>query len=91
MSRYFTITPAAYSSARAELDLAFGHPNGKAETTLPPEPVALTPDGKALVAIRAEFAQWPEVAPLLAGLLASGEAVEINQEEYFAALPHEEM
>lgn len=87
--RFFKVEVATYQTARQTLDALFGHPNGRAETCLPPEP-ELAADGRALVAVRAEFAAWPEVEPLIEALLGTGEAVEVSEQEYFAALPQGE-
>lgn len=82
--RYFKIDPQAYEQSRLYLDSLFEHPNGRADTCIPPEPIIH--EGKAMLACPDEFADWAEVAPLIAELLSSGEAEEITQEEYEASI-----
>ncbi len=89
MHRYFQTSREVYDTARLSLDAAFGHPNGRAETCLPPEPPVASGD-TVYLALPSEMAAWPEVEPLLAGLLADGQAVEIAEGEYQAVMPQEE-
>ncbi len=101
MNRFFRTSPAIYSAARAGLDAAFGHPkivvlpdDGTPILTLsclPPAEKAVTDaDGLIIAVVRDEDCQMPEVGPLISALLASGEAEEVTDAEYFAALPGEE-
>ncbi len=87
--RFFQTSRPIYDAARAQLDLAFGYPNGQAETCLPPEPAVNSGDAVCL-ALPAEMTALPEVAPLLSALLAGGDVVEITEGEYRAALPQED-
>lgn len=84
--RYFKVDPQTYEQSRLYLDSLFGHPNGRADTCLPPEPPT-TEDGKALVAIPESMTEWPEVAPLIESLLSGGVAIEITQDQYSSHIP----
>jgi hypothetical protein len=79
--RFFTTSQGIYDAARQALDVIFGHPNGKADTCLPPEPLTL-PDGRVVIGVLEAMTQWQEVTPLIDGLLESGAAVEITAQEY---------
>ncbi|MES2706398.1 MAG: hypothetical protein V4726_07325 [Verrucomicrobiota bacterium] len=97
MNRFFRTSPAIYSAARAGLDAAFGHPkivvieDGTPVITLsclPPVEAAVTGgDGKIIAVVRTADCEMPEVAPLIAALLASEAAEEVTDAEYFVALP----
>jgi hypothetical protein len=82
--RFFrTDDDALYEQVRLGLDAAWGHQ--------PPvtcfDPAAIAPrdaQGRILLAVRAEFAEFPAVAEMLPGLLASGAIEEIDQATYDA-------
>lgn len=84
--RFFKTTREVYDAARSGLDAAFGHPNGKADTCMPPEPPT-TEGGKVLVAILTAMTEWPEVALLIESMLTSGDVTEITSEEYHSHIP----
>lgn len=84
--RYFVIAPQPYETTRLALDAQRNVPSG--ETTY--EPLATAPrtqDGRALLAVRAEHCQLPEIAAAIAAMLASGDGTEISEAEYVAFLP----
>jgi hypothetical protein len=85
-NRFFKTSQEVYDAARESLDDAFGHPNGRADTCLPREPLTDT-DGNVVLAILTTMTEWPEVASLIDSLLESGQAFEISQKEYAAAFP----
>lgn len=88
MQRFFRAAPEVYESVRQAVDAAFGHPNAVAKTAF--SPVADAPidtNGMALLAVRASFCDWPEVASVLPDLLASGAVEEIDEATYQASLP----
>ena len=85
--RFFTMPAGVYESARAALDLAFGLPNGKAETCLPPAADAPQHHGACVIPLRGEWAQWPEVAAMLEQMTASGAVTEISLADFMASRP----
>jgi hypothetical protein len=82
--RYFRTADAAmYEQVRLGLDAAWGH---QPPTTCV-DPAVVAPrdsQGRILLAVRAEFAEFPEVVEMLPGLLASGSIEEIDQDTYDA-------
>lgn len=88
--RYFrSISPQAYEDARLALDAAVPMPQG--ETVY--EPLATAPkasNGDVLIAIRTEHCQIQPYKSAVEAMLASGDATEITQAEYEAALPSAE-
>lgn len=74
-----------YEQVRLGLDAAWGH---VAPTTcIDPADVAPRDDaGRIVLAVRQEFTEFPAAAAILPGLLASGQAVEISEAEYQAAV-----
>jgi len=81
--RYFRSDAATYEAIRQQLDAAWGHPSAVAETCI--EPAASAPrdsQGRVLLAVLAEFAEYPAVAAVLPQLLASGAVEEIGASEY---------
>jgi hypothetical protein len=87
--RYFQVEPTAYEQTRLAVDAAWGFPAG--ETSI--EPLASAPkdqSGNVLIAIRTIHCDMEPFFSAIAGLLASGDAVEITQEQYLAAMPSEE-
>ena len=87
--RYFQVEPTAYEQTRLAVDAAWGFPAG--ETSI--EPLATAPknaSSHALVAIRAIHCDMEPFLSAIADLLASGDAVEITQEQYLATIPSEE-
>jgi hypothetical protein len=87
--RYFRTSDAAlYEQIRLGLDAAWNHQ--------PPatciDPAAVAPRDQAdriLLAVRVEFAEYPAVAAMLPGLLASGAVEEINADDYEPVGPAE--
>lgn len=82
--RFFRTADAGlYESIRLQLDAAWGHPNEQTLTCF--DPVAVAPrdsSGRVLLAVNDEFCEWPEVAAVLPGLLASGAVEEIDAAAY---------
>lgn len=88
--RYFNVNASAYEQTRLAMDAAWPFPEG--ETSI--EPLATAPkdtNGNALVAIRSVHCGMEPFQSAIASLLASGDATEITQADYEAALPQEEM
>lgn len=84
--RYFRTADAAlYESIRMQLDAAWGHPTPDGRTVTCFDPAAVAPRdaaGRVLLAVNDEFCEWPEVAAVLPGLLASGAVEEVTAAEY---------
>lgn len=84
--RYFRTADAAlYESIRMQLDAAWGHPTPDGRTVTCFDPVAVAPRdsaGRVLLAVNDEFCEWPEVAAVLPGLLASGAVQEVTAADY---------
>lgn len=81
---------AAYEQARLALDAAWGHPTPSGLTTTCFEPAVTAPrdrQGRVVLSVQNEFAEFPAAAQLLPQLLASGAVEEISEAEYRAALP----
>lgn len=89
--RYFRTPDAAlYESIRLGLDAAFGHPTADGSTLTCIDPAAVAPkdaSGRVMLAVNDEFCEWPQVAEMLPGLLASGSVEEIDAQAYEASLP----
>jgi len=85
--RYFrSINPQAYEATRLALDAAVPMPQG--ETVY--EPLGTAPkadNGHVLIAIRTEHCQIEPYKSAVESMLTSGDATEITQAEYEAALP----
>lgn len=84
--RFFRTADAAlYESIRLQLDAAWGHPTPDGRTVTCFDPVAVAPRdsaGRVLLAVNDEFCEWPEVAAVLPGLLASGAVQEVTAADY---------
>lgn len=82
--RYFRTADAAlYEQVRLGLDAAWGHPSGGTVTCI--DPAAVAPrdaEGRILLAVKPEFAEFPAAAAMLPQLLASGAVEEIDADEY---------
>lgn len=88
MNRYFAATPEVYEQARAQLNAAFGYPDGRGtDSVFVAAEHAYKADGKCLLWGQAEWCEWPEVAPLLNSLLDEGLVTEISEAAYWAAAP----
>ena len=89
--RYFRTSDAAlYDSVRTQLDAAWGHPTPDGQTITCFDPVAVAPrdaEGRILLAVSAEFTEFPAAAAMLPDLLASGAVEEITAAEYQPAKP----
>lgn len=88
--RCFKAAIHAYESTRHALDAAVPMPQG--ETVY--EPLANAPktdNGDALIAIRTEHCQVEPYKSAVESMLASGDATEITQAEYEAALPQSKL
>ena len=88
--RFFATSREVYDQTRVALDALFEHPNSRAETCMEPTPSVVLGDD-VYVALPVEMTEWPEVAPLLADLLAGGMAEEIDEATYRAAMPQPEV
>jgi uncharacterized protein (DUF3820 family) len=100
--RYFATSPAVYSQTRSGLDAHWGHPkvakhvrtSTDVVTTscLPEGPNALhDPQGRVLVALPTEWADWMAVKGQLDGLIQGGFVAEMTKEEFVALLPKGEL
>lgn len=91
MQRFFVASEAVYEQVRLTLDAAWGHPREGTATCV--EPAATAPRdamGRVLLAVHAEFCQYPVASEMLPQLLASGAVAELTEAEYRAALPQQE-
>lgn len=90
-NRFFRTTDSdLYESIRLQLDAAWGHPTPGNGIMTCVDPAAFAPRdsaGRVLLAVRAEFAEYPAVAAVLPGLLASGAVEEITEQAYRSVLP----
>jgi hypothetical protein len=86
--RFFALTDAVYEAARTGLDTTLGFPDALTISCMPVAADALhDASGRVLVALAPDLASGPDVAPLLASLLTNGQAVEIDEATYRAAMP----
>jgi len=80
---------AAYEQVRLSLDAAWGHPTPSGLTVTCIEPAATAPrdgQGRIVLAVTDEFADFHAAASMLPGLIASGAAEEIDEATYVAAV-----
>lgn len=87
--RYFKCDAQTYETVRQSLDEAWGH-GPESGTVTCVEPAATAPKtagGQVLLAVLAEFCEYPAVAEMLPSLLASGSVEEITREAYWASMP----
>jgi len=86
MNRFFrTSDESLYEQVRLGLDAAWGHVHPA--TCIDPAGVAPRDSaGRIVLAVQREFTDFPAVAAILPGLLASGQVIEINEAEYRAAI-----
>lgn len=89
--RYFRTADAdLYESIRLQLDASWGHPTPDGRTLTCFDPVAVAPRdaaGRVLLAVNDEFCDYPAVAAVLPGLLASGAVEEIDAAAYQPVAP----
>jgi hypothetical protein len=87
--RFFRGDVATYEAIRSDLDAAWGLPNDKGTSTCIAPAVTAPKDsqGRVLLAVHEDFANWEPAATLLPQLLASGSVEEISEATYRAALP----
>lgn len=84
-SRFFIIFDhAAYEATRLSLDASRQMPQG--ETTYEPLATAPKASGGVLLAIRSLHCEMPDIAAAVGHFLSNGQAQEISQQEYFAAV-----
>lgn len=88
--RYFRCDAgdASYEQARLALDAAWGHPDESRRIRSCISPADVAPrdaDGRIVLAVRPEFCDYPAAASMIAMMLGSGAASEINAAEYYAA------
>jgi hypothetical protein len=89
--RYFRCLAgdAAYEQVRASLDAAWGHPTPSGLTVTCIEPAATAPrdgQGRIVLAVNDEFAEFQAAAAVLPDLLGSGAVQEISESTYAAAV-----
>lgn len=87
--RYFRSDEATYEQVRVHLNAAWGLPTpGTTNCVLPAADPAAPRDNqnRVYLAVHAEWCEWPAVAALLPGLLASGAVEEVAREDYLAAV-----
>ena len=86
MNLFFrTADDGLYEQVRLGLDAAWGH---QPPTTCI-SPAAVAPrdsQGRIVLAVKQEFAEFPAAAAILPGLLASGAVEEIGEAVYMAAV-----
>lgn len=92
--RYFRCEAGdqAYENARIALDQAWGHPNEATKTLTCIEPAATAPhdaQGRVVLAVNDAFCEYPAAAAMLEFMLGTGEATEITEAEYRAAVQKE--
>ena len=91
--RFFRAFPNVYESIRAQLDAAYGYPNGETKTlTAIPPAVELPADaiGRVYLAISADYCDFVLPSQMLPQLLASGAVEEIDAATYQAAVQPQE-
>jgi hypothetical protein len=84
--RYFRTADAAlYEQVRLGLDASWGHQ--PPTTCIAPSATAYRDDGGRIVlAVNAEFTEFPASSAILPGLLASGAVEEIDRATYMAVV-----
>jgi len=88
VNRYFATSEAVYERIRAELNAAFGFPDGNGtDSVFVAAEYAYQADGKYLLWGRADWCDMPMVAPIVGQALAGGDVVEISEQHYWAAAP----
>jgi hypothetical protein len=90
--RYFRADVATYEAVRQSLNAAWGIPNPGTENCILPADSPSVPrdsEGRACLAVHAEWCEWEAVASVLPGLLSSGQVEEIDRAAYMAAMPAE--
>lgn len=86
--RFFATADATlYESIRLQLDAAWGLAAHGCTCITPAADAPRDASGRIVLAVNAEFCQYPVAVDLLPQLLASGAVVEIDQAAYMAALP----
>ena len=87
-NRFFLVPDDTYEQVRLSLDAMWGHPNGRTQTCMPPAADAVrNADGVIVAPVLIETCNWPEVATVLAQLLAGNVITEVTYEDYKACLP----
>lgn len=88
MNRYFATSEPVYERIRAELNAALGLPDGNGtESVFVAARHAYQANGQYLLWGRADWCELPGISPIVNAALASGEVVEIGEQEYWAAAP----
>jgi len=86
-NRFFLVDETTYESIRQSLDAMWGHPNGGTVTCMPPAADAVrNANGIIIAPVLRETCEWPEVAAVLAQLLAANAITETDEDAYFACL-----
>ena len=87
--RFFRSTPQTYELVRTTLDGMWGFPNAGTVTCFTPATDIAAPkdaSGNVLLAVDASWCEWEDVAPILTQLLDIGQVVEVDRQEYQAAV-----
>ena len=87
--RFFATSDEVYEGMRAAVDAAWGYPTAVGTQTCV-EPASERPHdsaGRVLKAIRLDWLSWEPVSSLIAGAIAAGIVVEIDEADYWAAMP----
>ena len=87
--RFFVTSDAVYEQMRAAVDAAWKYPTSVGTQTCV-EPASERPhdlDGRVLKALTLEWLEWEPVTTMIAGAIAAGIVVEIDEDTYWAAMP----
>lgn len=87
--RFFTTSDAVYEGMRAAVDAAWGYPTAVGTQTCV-EPASERPHdsaGRVLKALTLEWLSWEPVTSMIAGAIAAGIVVEIDEGAYWSAMP----
>jgi hypothetical protein len=90
--RFFATDDATYEAMRAAVDSAWGYPTSETLTCVPPA-VEQWHDasGRVVIALTLEWLAWEPVPSMIAGALAAGVVIEIDEATFWAAAPQMEM
>lgn len=80
---------AVYEQVRVGLDAAWGHPTPSGLTVTCIEPAATAPrdpQGRIVLAVQNQFAEFPAVTVILPDMLKAGTVVEITESDYVASI-----
>ena len=90
--RFFITDEATYESMRIAVDAAWGYPTSSTLTCVPPAAEQWhDAEGRVVIALTLEWLSWEPVPSMIAGALAAGVVVEIDEATFWAAAPRMEM